>query len=57
MIVSIIPVILGSGIPLFSGIKKEISLQTLSSQTYPSGLIQLRYEIVKQPEASPEEGK
>lgn len=46
MTLSIIPVILGSGIPLFNGIEKEIPCRVISSQSYPSGLVQLRYEIV-----------
>lgn len=52
MTLSIIPVILGSGIPLFNGIDKEIPCRVISSQTYPSGLIQLRYEITQQRDVS-----
>lgn len=48
MILSIIPVVLGSGIPLFSAIEKEIPLRLLSSQSYPSGLVQLQYERIEQ---------
>ncbi len=48
MTLSIIPVILGSGIPLFNVIDKEIPCRAISSQTYPSGLVQLRYEIVQE---------
>jgi dihydrofolate reductase len=57
MTLSIIPVILGSGIPLFNVIDKEIPCHVISSQTYPSGLVQLRYEIVQQPDVSHKEGK
>ena len=52
MTLSIIPVILGSGIPLFNVIDKEISCHVVSSQAYPSGLVQLRYEIIQQPDIS-----
>lgn len=52
MTLSIIPVILGSGIPLFNVIDKEIPCRVISSQAYPSGLVQLRYEIVQQPDVS-----
>lgn len=45
MTLSVIPVVLGSGIPLFSKIGKEISCRLNSSQSYPSGLVQLNYEI------------
>ncbi|MBS0654736.1 MAG: GNAT family N-acetyltransferase [Verrucomicrobia bacterium] len=48
MTLSIIPVILGSGIPLFNVIGKEIPCRLASSQSYPSGLVQLRYEIITQ---------
>lgn len=42
---SLIPVILGSGIPLFSPIGKEHACRLISSRSYPSGLVQLKYEI------------
>lgn len=48
MTLSIIPVILGSGIPLFNMIDKEIPFRVISSQAYPSGLVQLRYETTQQ---------
>ncbi len=48
MTLSIIPVILGSGIPLFNVISKEIPCRLISSQSYQSGLVQLNYEIIKQ---------
>ncbi len=49
MTLSVIPVILGSGIPLFNLIGKEHVCRLISSQSYPSGLVQLNYEIVKTP--------
>lgn len=57
MTLSIIPVILGSGIPLFNVINTEIPCRAISSQTYSSGLVQLRYEIVQQPDVSQKEEK
>lgn len=47
MTLSIIPVVLGAGLPLFGLIDREISCRLLSSQSYPSGLAQLKYDIVK----------
>ncbi len=47
MTLSIIPVILGGGLPLFNQIGKEISCRLTSSQSYPSGLVQIKYEIVQ----------
>ncbi|MBA3237146.1 MAG: dihydrofolate reductase [Parachlamydiaceae bacterium] len=45
MTLSVIPVILGSGMPLFSAIGKELSCSLSSSQSYPSGLVQLNYDF------------
>ncbi len=45
MTLSVIPVILGSGIPLFNAIGKELACRLVHSQSYPSGLVQLNYEI------------
>lgn len=47
MTLSIIPVILGAGMPLFSLIAKEISCRLISAESYPSGLTQLRYAIIQ----------
>lgn len=44
--ISIIAMILGEGIPLFSIMNKEHKCRLLSTQSYPSGLVQLKYEIV-----------
>jgi dihydrofolate reductase len=48
MTLSIIPIVLGSGIPLFHAMGKEIPCRLLSSQSYRSGLVQQHYEIIKQ---------
>jgi dihydrofolate reductase/predicted GNAT family N-acyltransferase len=48
MTLSIIPVLLGDGLPLFNIIGKEIPCRLISSQAYQSGLVQQRYEIIKQ---------
>lgn len=48
MTLSVIPTILGSGIPLFHTMNTEISWRVISSQAYPSGLVQLKYEITKE---------
>lgn len=48
MTLSIIPIVLGSGLPLFHAIGKEIPCRLLSSQSYRSGLVQQHYEIIKQ---------
>jgi dihydrofolate reductase len=42
-IVSVIPVLLGSGIPLFGGPGATESLKLLGSRAYGNGIVQLRY--------------
>lgn len=44
---SVIPILLGTGVPLFNSAGKELSCHLVSSQSYPSGLVQLRYNITK----------
>lgn len=45
MIISIIPVILGDGIPLFGPMKEEIRLGLLKSESYNNGIVQLHYKL------------
>ncbi|NEP13623.1 MAG: dihydrofolate reductase [Symploca sp. SIO2C1] len=45
--ITVIPVILGSGIPLFGNLKKDITLKHLATKTYDFGFVQLSYEVVK----------
>ena len=42
-IVSIVPVILGSGVPLFASGGAKESLKLVEWKSYPNGLMQLRY--------------
>lgn len=42
-ILSIVPMILGEGIPLFTPPSSEVSLKLTDLQHYPSGLVQLKY--------------
>lgn len=53
MTLSIIPIILGDGVPLFNIIDKEIPCRLISAQSYPSGLAQLNYKIgIEKPDSS-----
>jgi dihydrofolate reductase len=43
--VSIIPVLLGAGIRLFGEHERDVRLDLVSSRTFESGLVQLRYRL------------
>jgi len=45
MTVSVIPIVLGSGLRLFPGGEREHRLVLDSHQAWPSGLVQLRYRV------------
>jgi dihydrofolate reductase len=45
MTISLIPIILGSGVPLFNNILHESWCQLVSSNTYANGLVQLNYKL------------
>lgn len=47
LIISILPVILGSGIPLFHTIFQDSWCRLTSSKAYSNGLMQLRYETLE----------
>jgi dihydrofolate reductase len=47
MTLSIIPILLGEGIPLFE-VKKELPCRLISAQSYRSGLVQGHYELIKE---------
>lgn len=46
MTLSVIPIVLGSGIALFKERSRGLSCRLVSSQSYPSGLVQLRYDML-----------
>ncbi|MBS3991788.1 MAG: dihydrofolate reductase [Erysipelothrix sp.] len=46
-VISIIPILLGKGIRLFSETDSENNLKLVDSKTFDSGLVQLKYERVK----------
>lgn len=47
LIISLIPIALGSGIPLFSKIDSEKWFRLVSSKPFSNGLMQLEYEVAK----------
>jgi dihydrofolate reductase len=42
---SLIPIVLGAGIPLFSGGEGEHRLELESTRSWPTGLVQIRYRV------------
>lgn len=45
IILTVTPVILGSGIPLFPGVTSDIELKLLGEKPFPSGLVQVHYAM------------
>jgi dihydrofolate reductase len=45
LIITRIPVLLGSGIPLFGPLARDIRLEHIGTRSYPSGLVQSEYAI------------
>lgn len=43
MTITIIPILLGAGIPLFNSVAKERSFRCIGSMTYPHGVVQCSY--------------
>ncbi len=46
LVVNHIPVLLGAGIPLFGPLPGDVRLRHIATQTYPSGFVQSRYEVL-----------
>jgi dihydrofolate reductase len=42
-----VPVLLGSGVPLFGRLPHDIRLEHLSTQEYPSGLVKTEYRVLR----------
>lgn len=45
--ITVSPVLIGSGLPLFQGIKEKISLKLIENKTFDSGAIGLVYQAVR----------
>jgi dihydrofolate reductase len=45
LIIFVVPIVLGSGIPLFDRIGKEIRFRTLRVERYENGLVRMEYEV------------
>jgi dihydrofolate reductase len=47
LIITRVPILIGSGIPLFGSIPQDIKLRHIATRTFESGLVQTRYEVVR----------
>lgn len=47
LIVNRLPVLIGEGIPLFGSVERDVVLRHIGTQSYPSGLVQSEYEVVR----------
>lgn len=47
MIITKIPILIGSGIPLFGPLSEDINLKHLQTESYNNGFVQSRYEVSK----------
>jgi dihydrofolate reductase len=45
LIVTRVPVLIGSGIPLFGGLARDVTLEHVATRAYPSGLVQSEYRF------------
>jgi dihydrofolate reductase len=46
IIITRIPILIGSGIPLFGPLKRDIKLRHIETRQFPDGLVQSRYEVI-----------
>lgn len=47
LIITRIPVLIGSGIPLFGPVEQDVSLKHLETQAFPNGFVQSRYQVLQ----------
>lgn len=45
IVITTVPVLLGSGKPLFGTLSRDINLTLVSSRSFPSGLVQSHYQV------------
>ncbi len=49
MVLTRIPVLIGQGLPLFGPLPSDIRLRHLGTRSFPSGLVQSRYDLERAP--------
>ena len=48
LMITRVPVLIGSGIPLFGALPHDVRLRHVSTRDYPSGLVTTEYEVIRQ---------
>lgn len=46
MVITTVPVLIGSGRPLFGALSNDIDLKLISSQSFPSGMVQCKFQLL-----------
>ena len=49
LIITRVPVLIGTGIPLFGALPRDVALKHVATRQYASGLVQSEYEIASRP--------
>lgn len=44
---SIVPILIGEGVPFFAGLDKDVALHLVDAKAYASGMVALRHEVRK----------
>ncbi|SCW50671.1 Dihydrofolate reductase [Rhizobium mongolense subsp. loessense] len=47
MVITRVPILLGTGRPLFGGGQRDVALAHKGTRSFPSGLVQSNYEVIK----------
>lgn len=53
IVLATIPILIGEGLSLFGAIEADIDLELLSSNSFPSGIVQSHYRLVRGGKAQP----
>ena len=46
MTITIIPILIGEGLPLFGSLEKDVKLELIKSQSFKNGFVQNRYKVM-----------
>ena len=46
LVITRVPVLIGEGIPLFGALPRDVRLQHVATQHYPSGLVKSEYQVI-----------